>query len=116
LTYEPQFYKYVKSAFSPVGLMVELWDKSFDSGEKITVPVHLINDLDANWDGNLRLVIYQGDEKISEEAFEVSVEKYEKALLEMMVEMPEEKGDYQIEAQIDYEGEVVKSIRQFRVD
>ncbi len=44
LVFEPHFYKAVKSAFNPVGLMVELWENHFTPGTEITVPVHICND------------------------------------------------------------------------
>ncbi|NJN24581.1 MAG: hypothetical protein HC819_00550 [Cyclobacteriaceae bacterium] len=116
LTYEPQFFKYVKPAFSPVGLMVELWDKSFSAGAVVSVPVHLINDLGMDWKGKLSLAIYQNDEKTGESVIEVSAAPYEKAIVKLEMQMPEKMGAYQIVAQIEHEGELVKSIREFRVE
>ena len=46
LKWEPEFYRYVRDAFAPVGLMVDYWKDRPVQGTKARVPVMLINDLD----------------------------------------------------------------------
>ncbi|MHC4545001.1 MAG: glycosyl hydrolase 2 galactose-binding domain-containing protein, partial [Planctomycetota bacterium] len=67
LEFEPDFEKYVKDAFSPVGLCINKWDEKFSPGAEVQVPVIVINDLYKDWMGNVHLRILRGDETISEQ-------------------------------------------------
>lgn len=64
LTYEPHFFQYVKPSFSPVGLMLEFWEKSVQQGQKLLVPVHLINDTYDNVEDLVKLKLYIGGELV----------------------------------------------------
>jgi hypothetical protein len=116
LIYEPKFFKYVKPAFSPVGLMVELWDKSFAASSEISFTIHLINDLDKTFESNLKLELFKDGEKIHEQTLHASAAPWEKALIEATMSLPGEKGNYELIAQIEYNGENVRSSRQFKID
>ena len=37
LTWEPNFYKYMHDAFSPIGLMVDFWDDKIKKGAEIAI-------------------------------------------------------------------------------
>ena len=51
LKWEPEFYRYVREAFAPVGLMVDYWKDRPIRATQARVPVMLINDLDQAWSG-----------------------------------------------------------------
>ncbi len=116
LNYEPQFYKYVKQSFSPVGLMVEVWDKSFAPGAELSVPTHVFNDTGEDWSGTLKLSVMAGNETVSNQETLVDLKMYEKKIIDMKLKTPETKGKYQLQAEISYKGETVKSIRDFSVN
>ncbi|MGC9329780.1 MAG: glycoside hydrolase family 2 TIM barrel-domain containing protein, partial [Candidatus Hinthialibacter sp.] len=51
LQFEPHFWNYVRDAFAPVGLMIDVWKDHFSPGESISTPVDVFNDLDSEWKG-----------------------------------------------------------------
>ncbi len=116
LTFEPHFYQYVKPAFNPVGLMIEVWDKSFQSGQTVEVPVHMINDTHEDWSGNLRIYIRAADETFNEQVLECQLNGLEKKVYTSSLQLPEKKGEYNLVAEIVYMGESVKSMRKFSVE
>jgi hypothetical protein len=115
LTFEPSFYKYIKPAFSPIGLMLEVWDKSFSPNQEVNVPIHLINDLDPSWQGKLELSITRNNEVISSKVSEALVDAYGKIIVTIPISMPGEKGNYELKAEIVYDGETISSRRQFNI-
>jgi len=116
LIFESHFYQYVKPAFNPVGLMIEVWDNSFETGQSITVPVHMINDTSEDWEGNLRLYISAGNDTLNEQIQNCELGGLEKKVYTKSLQLPEEKGDFKLVAEIIYRGESVKSIRDFAIE
>ena len=45
LKFEPQFEKYVRDAFSPVGIMLDYWGQDLPAGQEAEFKVIVINDL-----------------------------------------------------------------------
>ena len=60
LVLEPNFVKYVRPAFSPVGLMIDKWDITYKPGEEIKIPVAIINDTYEDWNGSIKLSLNTG--------------------------------------------------------
>lgn len=116
LIYEPHFLKYVKPAFSPVGLMVEMWDKVCSPGTDLSVPMHVFNDTDEDWNGTVKLTVSVGDEILQKQEVTVVLKKEEKKIFSQLIKLPQAKGNYQLQAEINYKGETVKSIRDFSVN
>jgi beta-galactosidase len=115
LVLEPNFLKYVKPAFSPVGLMIDKWDIAFKPGEEITVPVIVINDTYEEWSDTLTLSLLfdgQAREKISAVA---KVESLGQAKHEFIINIPSEGGKYTMVAELKYNNDPVRSIREFEV-
>jgi hypothetical protein len=46
---------------------------------------------------------------------QLDIPNLERLITTFPIEMPFQSGDYQLEAEINYQGEPVKSIREFRV-
>ncbi|MGB2809420.1 MAG: glycoside hydrolase family 2 TIM barrel-domain containing protein [Sedimentisphaerales bacterium] len=115
LEYEPEFEKYVKDAFSPVGLCINKWDEQFQPGVEIQVPVIVINDLYKGWKGNVHLRILHGDETISEQKKACVVSRLGQEILSFKVTVPNEQGQYQLAAELITEGTPVRSLRDFNV-
>ncbi|MHC4112929.1 MAG: glycoside hydrolase family 2 TIM barrel-domain containing protein [Planctomycetota bacterium] len=115
LEFEPDFEKYVKDAFSPVGLCINKWDEQFSPGEEVQVPVIVINDLYKDWKGNVVLRILRGDETISEQKKNCAVSSLGQETLSFNVTVPNEQGRYQIVAELIIEGTPVRSLRDFNV-
>jgi hypothetical protein len=115
LTYESNFYKYVRPAFSPVGIFADFWETSLRGGQKIVIPVHLINDTYSRIEDNLNLKIFRGNEIIFERSMHYDLEPLGKIIIEIPVLIPDKAGNCMMEAIITYNGESVKSIREFIV-
>jgi len=116
LTYEPQFYKYVKSSFNPVGLMVEFWEKTVTSNQKIVVPVHLINDTYEVFSDSVKLVLWKDQQLISQQSLALELIGLKKKIIAFSLSAPTKKGNYRMEAVIKYNNEPVFSTREFSVN
>ncbi len=115
LKFEPHFLQYVKPAFSPVGLMIDYWWQYHEPDAGISVPVNVINDTDTDFTGNLKLSIEGPDQTFSEMNEDIRVEGLGRAIQEFSMEIPREPGPYQLIAEITYNGQVIKSIRDLVV-
>jgi hypothetical protein len=115
LVYEPFFYKYVKPAFNPVGVMTEFWEKSAKSKQKFVVPVHLMNNTYEVFSDSVKLVVWKDQQAISKQSLAVDVNGLKKKIVEFSISAPAEKGNYRMEAVIKYKNEPVFSTREFSV-
>lgn len=104
LCYQPQFYKYVKPAFASVGLMIDIWEKSYKAGEHLSVPVCVINDLGLPFHQELRLEWLKEEKVIDTQKVLVDVSAYEVKVVPFDVVLPDEKGDFQLRAIYSNEG------------
>ncbi len=116
LIYEPHFVKYVKPAFNPVGLMIELWEKSYVPSSEISVPVHVFNDLEEEWKGSVKLSVFREGKSLPVQNAQIVLKKYEVKVIRFKMKMPLIKGNYQMEAEINYKGESVKSYRDLNIE
>jgi beta-galactosidase len=115
LVLEPNFVKYVRPAFSPVGLMIDKWDIIYKQGEEIIIPVIIINDTYGDWNDTLTLSLLQDEKAIVEKSTKLNVEKLGQVKYEFSIKIPSEKGKYKMVAELEYMNEPVKSIRDFEV-
>jgi len=116
LTFEPNFEKFVRDAFSPVGLMIDFWDDEVASGSKMQFKVFVINDLYKAWKGNIRVIIRRDDKVVAEQNRNCAVDSLAREILTFEQEFPHEKGDYQLVAElITHEGNKVRSLRDFTI-
>lgn len=116
LVFEPHFYKYMKPAFSPVAVMVDFWEKSLKKRQKLTIPVHLINDTYEQVTDTLRLSIKSANEVLFSQAVVYVLNGLQKKVIQIPVTVPGIKGQSRMEAGIVYKGELVKSIREFTIE
>uniref|UniRef100_UPI00321648F2 glycoside hydrolase family 2 protein n=1 Tax=uncultured Draconibacterium sp. TaxID=1573823 RepID=UPI00321648F2 len=115
LVYEPHFYKYVKPAFNPVGLMIDVWDKKFAPGCSIDVPVHIINDTYEKWSGAVVLSVLEREKIVHKQDILCELDGLGKEVYKEKIMLPPEKGKYKLVAEINYKGEFVKSIRDIEI-
>ena len=115
LTFEPSFYKYVKPAFAPVGLMIDLWEKEYAGGAKVNVPVLVINDLEQPFNHEIQLSILLDGQIVASYKKEVSVKPYEVSTVPFEVVMPDKTGDYLMKCDYTLNNENVYSIRDIPV-
>jgi beta-galactosidase len=115
LVLEPNFVKYVRPAFSPVGLMIDKWDIIYKSGEEVKIPIAVINDTYENWDGEIKLSLIKGEQILSHQTSKIVLEKLGRAEHEFSMTMPSERENYSLVAELEYNNEPVRSIREFEV-
>jgi len=92
LVFEPEFLRYVRDALSPVGLMLDFWQSSVVAGEKKKICVATINDLDADWNGSVRLRVLDGSEVLSEQAQPLAIPALGEAEVHFDCAMPTTPG------------------------
>jgi beta-galactosidase len=112
LVFEPGFEKYVRSSFAPVGLMLDVWDYAFRAGSEHERKLFLINDLEQPWEGPLELYFERSGEKFLPVSWQASAEAFESKRVDIRFTTPEEPGTYDMVAELDHDGETVRSVRQ----
>jgi beta-galactosidase len=116
LVFEPNFEKYVRDAFCPVGLMLDLWDEEISPGAERQVKVFVISDLYRNWKGTVDLQIVRGKQVVGKQSKPCTVESLGREILAFEQKFPTEAGDYRLVAQLaGDDGKPVRSIRDFKV-
>lgn len=115
LEFDPNFVKYVKPAFAPVGLMIESWEKEYKAGQEMQIPVHIINDLYTDWEGDISFAITKDNQVIDSQIVKVKLASLGKASENFKIRIPALAGKYQMEASLMLNNEKVFSIRDVLV-
>jgi hypothetical protein len=100
LLFEPEFKRLVRSAFAPVGLMIDLWEKSYPPGSRIKVPVYVINDRPEVFSEDVVLSISQGTRDIVLIRNHIALDGNNVKTVDFNLTMPEEAGQYILRARI----------------
>jgi beta-galactosidase len=117
LTWEPNFQHHVRDAFAPVGLCVNFWKDQLNIGDKVKIPVILINDLDKPWTGPVTLRVINenlANEKpvVTQASQDCRIEPLGRTELSFDVTLPAGPGRYTIEAELRGAGDQpVHSVR-----
>jgi beta-galactosidase len=110
---EPNFEKYMRNAFAPVGLMIYHYDSIEEAGQEVTVPVYVMNDKSKAWSGEVALKIVHNSTVLAETSHYFSEvptgyrESYEFHIAILV------SGNYDLIAEYTENGETVQSIRRF---
>jgi len=116
LNLEPFFVQYVRDAFAPVGLMIDLWQRDWSPGQSVTVPVKVINDLYVPWEGKLVLRLTRNGETLLEQSQPGVITALGQQTLSFELNMPEQEGDYLLTGELVVKDkEPVKSLRDIKV-
>ena len=116
LTWEPEFYKYVRDAFAPVGIMIEAWDAEYPGGKAADIPVIVINDLNEKWSGTVRFRLLRDGKPLQEKTVKCELDAFGDKKLTFDVTIPEQGGKCQLEAAlINGKDAPVLSLRDFVV-
>ncbi len=116
LVFEPHFADYVRDAFAPVGVMIDYWNEEAEKGQKLNLPVSVINDRNDDWSGNVRLRILQGGKVLHEECRAIAVPALGQQSLPFVWTVPAAAGQYLFEAALLREGQPpVRSLRDLTV-
>lgn len=113
LLWEPEFYRYVRGAFSPVGLMVDFTQERVVAGSQpAKVPVIVINDLEQPWNGPVALRLKLRGHVEEEIKQECHLGPWGQSTLMFEVKWPAQTGPCTLEAELTgVEGEPVRSLR-----
>lgn len=115
LEYEPHFYRYVRDAFAPVGVVIDFWDERVGLGAAATIPVRVVNDLDSPWTGEVVLRVMREGQVLAEQKKPVSAGAWEVAGAEFAMTFPAEEAMVQLIAEIPGpDGRPVQSLRDVR--
>jgi hypothetical protein len=116
LTFEPNFARHVRGAFNPVALMLDFWAEEAKAGSKQALKVLVINDLEREWKGAVRLRVLRGEQAVSEQSADCAVAGLGQKSVSFQQTMPAQAGDYTIAAELtDSTGAVIHSLRDFKV-
>jgi hypothetical protein len=116
LTFESHFEEYVREAFNPVGLMLDLWDEEMPAGAERQLKVYVINDLYQDWHGEVRLRLVQQGQSIQVNSQSCKVPALGREILTFNQTFPSEPGRYTIAAELtDASGKVIRSLRDFSI-
>ena len=116
LTYEPEFYRYVRDSFAPVGLMLDYWEPTLTPGARQTLRVMVVNDLYADCQGTVRLRLLQGEKTLAELAQPMHVAALGEAEMQFPLPVPDLRGPCTLEATLTREGvEPVRSLRDVKL-
>lgn len=115
LVYEPTYYKYVKPAFSPVGLMVDTWEKSYTPGATYQIPVYVINDLGEDMEKKVQVRLLSDGNVVQEYEQIVQLKPFEVAVTSFDIVLPKTPGMYYLKGELEYDNEKVFSLRDIPV-
>jgi len=116
LLFEPHFEEYVKESFNPLGLMLDFWAEEAKAGSRTPLKVFVINDLYADWQGDVRLRILKGGQEVWSQSKACGVAGLGRDISEFSVQFPSEPGRYVIQAELkDGTGKTIRSLRDFKV-
>jgi len=97
------------AAFSPQSVSVELWDKNFEPGQKLSLPVYVFND--ESTEAALSVVVSIEDntgKTLLTKKFTSHVDAFNKKVEQVEIEMPVQTGDYVIKAELVNKPQEVK--------
>lgn len=115
LVMQPGFKKYVKPAFSPVGVIIDWYREFCEPAEQLVISVSIINDLYKDWEGPVIFSLQSEDEILNTTTIETSVGSLGKQNLQFSLSLPDQSGHYELIAEIELHGEKVLSRRLFEV-
>ena len=117
LIWEPEFYRYVRDAFAPVGLMVDFTKERVLAGSQPTqVPVMVINDLEQPWHGPVILRLKIGGHVAEEMKQQCHLEPWGQSTLNFEVKWPAQTGPCTLEAELaGADGKPVRSLRDTEI-
>jgi hypothetical protein len=116
LTFEPHFERYVRDAFSPVGLMIDYWGQDLVAREGYEFKIFIINDLHEKQEGHVRLRLARDGQTLRNRDVPYTVGALGREDLSFKLRMPREAGTYLLSAELTGAGHpTVSSVRDVKV-
>jgi beta-galactosidase len=115
LKWEPEFYRYVRDSFAPVGLNIQFWNDKAIAGTKIQLPIVLVNDLDETWSGPVTLRMKSADHEVLKLSQAEHLEALGKTTVYFNFTLPALTGPCTLEAELrGFDGKTVHCTREFQ--
>jgi beta-galactosidase len=116
LKFEPLFEKYLRDAFSPVGIMLDYWGQDLAAGREAEFKAIAINDLSEDVRGTLEFRLMKGKKTVVHRKVPCAVDSLGKETVSCELLVPLEPGDYTLVAEFaDRSGRTTRSIRDAKV-
>lgn len=116
LTWEPEFAKYVRDSFAPVGAMIDFWADEIVGSQHREIPVAVINDLETPYTGDVRLRLVQGEQTLADESRPCRVKPLGREVVSFPIDVLADTGSYRLVAEIAATGQSpVTSLRDLSV-
>lgn len=116
LIWDPTFYKYMRDAFAPVGVMIDVWAEVMPAGSVQEFPIFIINDLDKTWKGEVLLKLTSDGKILWEKRLQTEVAAYGTKRVSVKEFIPQLAGNFQLQATLlKTEAGPVSSYRNFSV-
>jgi len=116
LTFDPNFEKYVRDAFSPVGVMLDYWGDDLSAGQQSEFKVLVINDLYSDWKGDVHLRLLRNGNPVAAQGRACTVAALGSETLSFTQSIPSEPGEYILTAELTAAGQQpVRSVRDAKV-
>lgn len=116
LKFEPLFEKYLRDAFSPVGIMLDYWGQDLTAGREVQIKAIAINDTYETWQGTLRLRLTKNGKTVVWREIPCTIEALGRRDLSGALTVPSEPGDYLMTGELIARGDKpIRSVRDAKV-
>jgi len=116
LEFEKNFVKYIKPAFSTVGIFLNKFNNTYLPAEETIIPVYVFNDGNDLWSGAVKLYLTRNEQVTTLQEQSCDVNGLERKISYKKFIMPTEKGEYKLVGEITYKNEIIRSTREFKIE
>lgn len=114
LIIESNIDKYVKDAFSPVGVCIWNWSDTIKAASKLVIPIVTINDTKDTWKGDIETyLILEKDTVFKHTMKNIEVAPFGKNIEKQQIIFPDIHGEYELICSIIYQENKINSHRKF---
>ena len=116
LTFEPHFERYVRDAFSPLGVMIDYWGRELPARKEHEFRLFMINDFSRSYTAQLTLRLLKESKTITSQEKMLNLDSFGREMFSFKLRVPAEPGDYTLQAELHtYDWPPVRSVRDVKV-
>lgn len=112
LQLDPFFEDCLGDAFNPLGICIESWFIRMIPGRTCDVPVIITNDYNEAKEGTIEITLKKNNEIIGKEMVNFKIKALEQQRKWIRIQLPGEKGNYEMTASLQYGQTEIKSYRK----